>query len=37
MLFSPYECVTLVNVREKSCNYEVAKVEREKKYGPIPM
>lgn len=34
MLFSPYECVTPVNIREKSCNYEVPKVEREKEIWP---
>lgn len=34
MLFSPYECVTPVNVREKSCNYEVANIERKEEIWP---
>lgn len=34
VLFSPYECVRPVNVREKLCNYEVAKVEREQEIWP---
>lgn len=34
VLFSPYESVTPVNVREKSCNYEVGKVERQEEMWP---
>lgn len=29
MLFSPYECITPINVRQKSHNAEAAKVEKE--------